>query len=95
MIDDYRNSPTSIVLYIRIQVTRTPKGNEKQFELAGNELSGVNCSEILIKRKDIEFELAGNSSYLSSSYLGSTVGKKKKKKMTRTHGSEFIKPSNF
>ena len=34
---------------------------------------GVNFSEILIKGKKVQFELAGNSSYPSSSYRGSTV----------------------
>ena len=48
-------------------------GNERQFELAGIRVIGVNFSDILIKGKEIQFELAGNSSYPTSSYRGSTV----------------------
>ena len=48
-------------------------GNEKQVELTGIWFIGVNFSEILIKRKEILFELVGNLSYPSSSYWGSIV----------------------
>ena len=51
--------------YSRTQVTRTLKGNEKQFELARN-------SNYLDQGKK-QFELAGNSSHLCSSYQGSTT----------------------
>ena len=39
--------------YSRTPVTRTLKGNEKQFELAGIRVIGVNFSEIWIKGKEI------------------------------------------
>ena len=57
----------------RTPVTRTLKGDEKEFEFAGIRIIGVNFSEILIKGREIKFELAGNSSYLSSSYRDSTT----------------------
>ena len=41
------------ICYSRTPVTRTLKGNEKQFELAGIRVIGVNFSEILIKGKEI------------------------------------------
>ena len=55
-------------VYTAEPVTRTLKGNEKQFEVIG-----VNFSEIVIKVKEIYFELAGNSSYPSPSYRGSNI----------------------
>ena len=59
----------ALLVYSRTPVTRTLKGNEKQFELAGIRVIRVTFSEILIKAK----EIAGNSSYPSLSYRGSTV----------------------
>ena len=59
--------------YSRTPVARTLKGNKKQFESEGTRILRVNFSEILIKGKKIQFELAGNSSYPSSSYRGSIV----------------------
>ena len=38
-----------IVSYCRTPVTRTLKGNQKMFELAGNSSYRVNFSEILIR----------------------------------------------
>ena len=57
----------------KTHVTPTLKRNEKQFELAGNSSYWGNFSEILIKGKEIWVQLAGNLSYLSSSYQGFTV----------------------
>ena len=48
------------------------KANEKHFELARIRVIGINLSEVLIKGKEILFELARDSSYPSSSYRGST-----------------------
>ena len=63
-------------MYSRTLVTRTLKGNEKQFEVARVRVIGVDWKKkiichvavtFLIKEKEIQFELAGNSSYPSSS----------------------------
>ena len=63
-------------MYSRTLVTRTLKGNVKQFEVARARVIGVDWKKIichvavntvLIKGKEIQFELAGNSSYPSSS----------------------------
>ena len=64
----------------RILVTRTLKGNVKQFELAGNSSyrGKFRWSFDQGKGNLYQFELAGNSSYPSSSYRGSTVFKMNK-----------------
>ena len=51
----------------RTPVTRTLKGNEKQFKLAGIRVMEVNFIEILIRKRKF------CSSYPSSGYRGSTV----------------------
>ena len=64
----------------RILVTRTLKGNVKQFELAGNSSYRGKFQWNFDQGKGnlYQFELAGNSSYPSSSYRGSTVFKMNK-----------------
>ena len=65
----------------RILVTRTLKGNEKQFELAGNSSYRGKFQWNFDQGKAgnlYQFKLAGNSSYPSSSYRGSTVFKMNK-----------------
>ena len=64
-------------MYSRTLVTRTLKGNVKQFKVARARVIGVDWKKkiichvavntVLIKGKEIQFELAGNSSYPSSS----------------------------
>ena len=50
------------------------EGKQKTVRVRGEfRVLRVNFSEILIMEKKIQFELAGNSSYPSSSYRGSTV----------------------
>ena len=58
--------------YSRTQVTRTLKGNEKQFELARNSNYWDKFQCDLDQGKKW-FELAGNSSHLCSSNQGSTT----------------------
>ena len=63
-------------MHSRTPVAWTLKGNEKQFELARARVIGVDWKKIichvavtffLFKGKEIQLELAGNSSYQSSS----------------------------
>ena len=54
----------------RTPVTRTLKGNEKQFKLARIWVIGVNFSEVLMKGREILMEFARNSSYPSLIYWG-------------------------
>ena len=54
----------------------------------GIRVIGVNFSEILLKGKEIECELAGNLNHLSSRYRGSTV--LATKELYVTHMKQFM-----
>ena len=65
---------SEIVRVFTDNTTRGVKGSHlSEVTRTGVRVIGVNVSEILIKGKEIQFELAGSSSYLSSSFRSSTL----------------------